>query len=377
MHAAISHKLVFDYRPGDVYACVADVGWITGHSYIVYGPLCNGGTTLMFESLPNYPTPSRYWQLIEKHKVNVFYTAPTAVRSLMKFGEEPILGHDLSSLKVIGSVGEPINPEAWKWLNDFVGKGKTPIVDTYWQTETGGHVLTPLPGSIPAKPGAACVPFLGIDPIILDSTSGKPVEKKADGSSSGVLCIGKPWPGMARSIAGDHPRFVETYFTPYPGYYFTGDGVNVDSDGYIWVTGRVDDVINKSGHRLGTAEIESALVSHAACAEAAVVAIPDDVRGQAIVAFCSLKAGIEETKEVETMLRNQVRSQIGPIATPDHIILSHNLPKTRSGKIMRRLLRKIAEGNTSDLGDTSTLADESVVADLVNKVKSWAAGVPN
>ncbi len=361
--ASMTHELVFDYHEGDIYWCTADVGWVTGHSYIVYGPLANGATTLMFEGVPTYPDASRFWQVCEKHKVNQFYTAPTAIRALMGQGKEFVEKCDLSSLKVLGTVGEPINPEAWHWYNDVVGKGNCPIVDTWWQTETGGHLLTPLPGVTATKPGSATTPFFGAQPVLLDPQSGAEITETA---GEGVLCIKDSWPGQMRTVYGDHERFVKTYFADYKGYYFTGDGCRRDQDGYYWITGRVDDVINVSGHRMGTAEVESALVAHPKVSESAVVGYPHDIKGQGIYCYVTLMAGEEPNDELRTELRNWVRKEIGPIASPDLIQWAPGLPKTRSGKIMRRILRKIAEDDFGALGDTSTLADPSVVDDLIN-----------
>ncbi len=363
LYAAMTHELVFDYHDGDVYWCTADVGWVTGHSYIVYGPLANGATTLMFEGVPTYPDAGRFWAVCEKHKVNQFYTAPTAIRALMARGEEFVTKYDLSDLKVLGTVGEPINPEAWNWYNDIVGKGRCPIVDTWWQTETGGHLLTPLPGATPTKPGSATTPFFGVQPVILEPTTGEEITTT---EAEGVLCMKDSWPGQMRTIFGDHDRFVSTYFSDYKGYYFTGDGCRRDADGYYWITGRVDDVINVSGHRMGTAEVESALVAHAKVSEAAVVGFPHDIKGQGIYCYVTLMDGEEYTDDLKTELRNWVRQEIGPIASPDYIQWAPGLPKTRSGKIMRRILRKIAEDDFGALGDTSTLADPSVVDDLID-----------
>ncbi len=360
--ASMTHELVFDYHDGDIYWCTADVGWVTGHSYIVYGPLANGATTLMFEGVPSYPDFGRFWAVCEKHKVNQFYTAPTAIRALMAHGPDWVNKHDLSSLKVLGTVGEPINPEAWNWYNNVVGKGTCPIVDTWWQTETGGHLLTPLPGAIATKPGSATVPFFGVQPVILDATTGKEITETA---AEGVLCMKDSWPGQMRSVFGDHDRFVKTYFSDYKGYYFSGDGCRRDEDGYYWITGRVDDVINVSGHRMGTAEVESALVAHPKVSESAVVGFPHEIKGQGIYCYVTLMDGEEYTDELKTELRNWVRKEIGPIASPDVIQWAPGLPKTRSGKIMRRILRKIAENDFGSLGDTSTLADPSVVDDLI------------
>lgn len=361
-YAAMTHEYVFDYHEGDIYWCTADVGWVTGHSYIVYGPLANGAVTLMFEGVPTYPDASRFWQVCEKHKVNQFYTAPTAIRALMAQGKEPVEKCDLSSLKVLGTVGEPINPEAWNWYNEVVGKGNCPIVDTWWQTETGGHMITPLPGATAAKPGSATTPFFGVQPVLLEPTTGEEINETA---AEGVLCIKDSWPGQMRTVYGDHERFVQTYFSDYKGYYFTGDGCRRDADGYYWITGRVDDVINVSGHRMGTAEVESALVAHPKVSESAVVGYPHDVKGQGIYCYVTLNAGEEPTDELRVELRNWVRKEIGPIASPDLIQWAPGLPKTRSGKIMRRILRKIAENDFGALGDTSTLADPSVVDNLI------------
>ena len=362
VYAAMTHQYTFDYHDGDIFWCTADVGWVTGHSYIVYGPLANGATTLMFEGVPTYPDASRFWEVCAKHKVNQFYTAPTAIRALMGQGTEWVEKHDLSDLKLLGTVGEPINPEAWNWYNDNVGKGRCPIVDTWWQTETGGHLLTPLPGAVPTKPGSATLPFFGVQPVILDPTSGEEIHETA---AEGVLCIKDSWPGQMRTVWGDHERFEKTYFSDYKGYYFSGDGCRRDADGYYWITGRVDDVINVSGHRMGTAEVESALVAHETVAEAAVVGYPHDVKGQGIYCYVTLMNGVEATDELKKDLRTWVRTEIGPIASPDLIQWAPGLPKTRSGKIMRRILRKIAENDYGALGDTSTLADPSVVDDLI------------
>ncbi|OUR67948.1 acetate--CoA ligase [Cycloclasticus sp. 46_83_sub15_T18] len=362
LHAAMTHKYVFDYHDGDVYWCTADVGWVTGHSYIVYGPLANGAQTLMFEGVPTYPDASRFWRVVEKHKVNIFYTAPTAIRALMAKGEEPVNDCDLSSLRVLGSVGEPINPEAWEWYHRVVGKNRCPIVDTWWQTETGGVMLTPLPGATDLKPGSAMQPFFGVEPALVDNEGNEVLGNPAEG----ILIIKKPWPGMFRTLYGDHQRFIDTYFANYPGNYFPGDGARRDEDGHYWITGRVDDVINVSGHRMGTAEVESALVLHEAVAEAAVVGFPHEIKGQGIYAYVTLMDGVETTDELMKELVQHVRKEIGPIASPDIIQWAPGLPKTRSGKIMRRILRKIAENLIDELGDTSTLADPSVVDDLVH-----------
>ncbi|PWE28372.1 acetate--CoA ligase, partial [Maritimibacter sp. 55A14] len=354
LYAAMTQELVFDYHAGDIFWCTADVGWVTGHSYIVYGPLANGATTLMFEGVPTWPDAARFWEVCEKHGVNQFYTAPTAIRALMGQGREFVDRCDLSSLKVLGTVGEPINPEAWNWYNEVVGQGRRPIVDTWWQTETGGHMITPLPGAIAAKPGSATRPFFGVQPVVLDPESGTPVETT---EAEGVLAIADSWPGQMRTVWGDHKRFVSTYFEQYKGYYFSGDGCRRDADGYYWITGRVDDVINVSGHRMGTAEVESALVAHAKVAEAAVVGYPHDIKGQGIYAYVTLMAGETPSDELRRELEKWVRTEIGPIARPDLIQWAPGLPKTRSGKIMRRILRKIAENDHASLGDTSTLAD--------------------
>ncbi|MGA0964689.1 MAG: acetate--CoA ligase [Paracoccaceae bacterium] len=360
--ASMTHEYVFDYHEGDIYWCTADVGWVTGHSYIVYGPLSNGATTLMFEGVPTYPDASRFWQVCEKHSVNQFYTAPTAIRALMGQGNEFVEKCDLSSLKVLGTVGEPINPEAWNWYNEVVGKGNCPIVDTWWQTETGGHLLTPLPGATATKPGSATTPFFGVQPVLLDPQSGAEITETV---AEGILCIKDSWPGQMRTVYGDHDRFIKTYFADYKGYYFSGDGCRRDADGYYWITGRVDDVINVSGHRMGTAEVESALVAHEKVSEAAVVGYPHDIKGQGIYCYVTLMAGEEPSDELRLELRNWVRKEIGPIASPDLLQWAPGLPKTRSGKIMRRILRKIAEDDFGALGDTSTLADPAVVDELI------------
>jgi acetyl-CoA synthetase len=361
VYTAITHQYIFDYHDGDIYWCTADVGWVTGHSYIVYGPLANGATTLMFEGVPNYPDASRFWQVCDKHKVNIFYTAPTAIRALMREGDEPVTKTDRSSLRILGTVGEPINPEAWNWYHRVVGEERCPIVDTWWQTETGGIMITPLPGATPLKPGSATRPFFGVKPMIVDG-DGKPLE----GPCEGNLCIVDAWPGMMRTVYGDHERFIATYFSTYPGRYFTGDGCRRDEDGYYWITGRVDDVLNVSGHRMGTAEVESALVAHHQVAEAAVVGYPHDIKGQGIYAYVTLNVGEEPSEELRKELVQWVRKEIGPIASPDLIQWAPGLPKTRSGKIMRRILRKIAENDYGALGDTSTLADPAVVDDLID-----------
>jgi len=360
VYASMTHQYVFDYHEGDVYWCTADVGWVTGHSYIVYGPLANGAITLMFEGVPTWPDSSRFWQVVEKHKVNIFYTAPTAIRALMREGDGPVTGCDRSSLRLLGSVGEPINPEAWMWYHDVVGEGRCPIVDTWWQTETGGILITPLPGATATKPGSATRPFFGIKPVLVDGEN-----NVLDGAVDGNLCIDHSWPGQMRTVYGDHQRFIDTYFTTFPGRYFSGDGARRDEDGYFWITGRVDDVLNVSGHRMGTAEIESALVAHPQVAESAVVGYPHDIKGQGIYAYVTLIEGVEPSDELRAELRQWTRKEIGPIATPDLLQWAPQLPKTRSGKIMRRILRKIAANDYAELGDTSTLTDPGVVTDLV------------
>jgi acetyl-CoA synthetase len=360
VYASMTHQYVFDYHDGDVYWCTADVGWVTGHSYIVYGPLANGAITVMFEGLPTYPDSSRLWQVCDKHDINIFYTAPTAIRALMRDGEGPVQKTSRKSLRLLGTVGEPINPEAWMWYYNVVGEGRCPIVDTWWQTETGGIMITPLPGATAAKPGSATRPFFGVQPELVDG-DGKPI----DGATSGNLCITDSWPGQMRTVYGDHERFVQTYFSTYPGKYFTGDGCRRDEDGYYWITGRVDDVINVSGHRMGTAEVESALVAHHDVAEAAVIGAPHDIKGQGIYAYVTLNAGVEPSDELKKELVGWVRKEIGPIASPDWLQWAPGLPKTRSGKIMRRILRKIGENDFASLGDTSTLADPGVVDDLI------------
>ncbi|MCF6281889.1 MAG: acetate--CoA ligase [Candidatus Polarisedimenticolaceae bacterium] len=360
LFAASTHKYVFDYKDGEVYWCTADVGWVTGHTYIVYGPLCNGATSLMFEGVPNYPDLSRFWQVVDKHNVAIFYTAPTAIRSLMQAGDEPVKKTSRKSLRILGSVGEPINPEAWEWYYRVVGEERCPVIDTWWQTETGGHMITPLPGATDLKPGSASKPFFGVEPAIVDAEG-----NILEGACEGNLVITKPWPGMMRSLYGDHERFIQTYFTTYKGMYFSGDGVRRDEDGYYWITGRVDDVLNVSGHRLGTAEIESALVLHPAVAEAAVVGFPHDIKGQGIYAYVTLMNGVEENDELKKELNQMVRSEIGPIASVDVVQWAPGLPKTRSGKIMRRILRKVAANELDSVGDISTLADPSVVEHLV------------
>lgn len=361
LHAAISHKYIFDYHDGDIYWCTADVGWVTGHSYIVYGPLTNGAQTLMFEGVPTYPDASRFWRVVEKHKVNIFYTAPTAIRALMAKGDSYVEACDLSSLRILGSVGEPINPEAWEWYYKVIGGGRCPIVDTWWQTETGGILMTPLPGATDLKPGSAMQPFFGVEFGLVDNEGNEVTGNPAEG----ILVIKKPWPGMFRTLFGDHQRYIDAYFANYPGFYFPGDGARRDKDGDYWITGRVDDVINVSGHRMGTAEVESALVLHPAVAEAAVIGYPHDIKGQGIYTFVTLMDGVEATDELRKELVNHVRKEIGPIASPDVIQWAPGLPKTRSGKIMRRILRKISENLIDELGDTSTLADPSVVDDLI------------
>ena len=361
VYVAMTHQYVFDYHDGDIYWCTADVGWVTGHSYIIYGPLANGATTLMFEGVPNYPDASRFWQVIDKHKVSIFYTAPTAIRALMREGDQFVSKTSRASLKLLGTVGEPINPEAWLWYHRVVGDQRVPIVDTWWQTETGGILITPLPGATPLKPGSATRPFFGIKPQIVDGEG-----KILEGAAEGNLCITDSWPGQMRTVFGDHQRFIETYFSTFPGKYFTGDGARRDEDGYYWITGRVDDVINVAGHRLGTAEVESALVANQKVAEAAVVGYPHDIKGQGIYAYVTLKLGIEPSEQLRQELNQWVRKEIGPIATPDLIQWAPALPKTRSGKIMRRILRKIAADEHDQLGDVSTLADPSVVRDLVD-----------
>ena len=366
VYSAMTHKYVFDYHDGDVYWCTADVGWVTGHSYIVYGPLANGAITLMFEGVPNYPNFSRFWNIVDKHKVNIFYTAPTAIRALMREGDKPVSLTSRSSLKLLGTVGEPINPEAWNWYNNIVGEKRCGIVDTWWQTETGGILISPLPGVTPTKPGSATKPFFGIKPVIVNTNN--PV---LDGSAEGSLCIDFSWPGQMRTVYGDHDRFIETYFKNFPGRYFTGDGSRRDEDDYYWITGRMDDVINISGHRMGTAEVESALVAHSSVAEAAVVGYPHEIKGQGIYAYVTLAIGFDPSKEMESELKKIVRQHIGPIATPDLIQFSPNLPKTRSGKIMRRILRKIAANDFQELGDTSTLADPTVVDSLIQNRKNF------
>ena len=361
VYASYTHEMVFDYQPGDIYWCTADVGWVTGHSYIVYGPLANGAVTLMFEGVPNYPDASRFWQVVDKHQVNICYTAPTAIRALMREGEGPVKATSRASLRLLGSVGEPINPEAWEWYYHVVGDGRCPIVDTWWQTETGGILISPLPGATDLKPGSASTPLPGIQPALVDQDG-----TQLEGAAEGYLVMTDSWPGQMRSVYGDHQRFIDTYFSQYEGLYFTGDGCRRDEDGYYWITGRVDDVLNISGHRMGTAEVESALVAHDAVAEAAVVGYPHDIKGQGIYVYVTLNAGEVPSEALRTALRDWVRKEIGPIATPDHIQWAPGLPKTRSGKIMRRILRKIAENDYSNLGDTSTLAEPEVVAQLID-----------
>jgi len=369
LYASMTHQYVFDYHDGDIYWCTADVGWVTGHSYIVYGPLANGAISLVFEGVPNYPTTSRFWEVCDKHKVNIIYTAPTAIRALMQGGDGPVKKTARSSLRLLGSVGEPINPEAWEWYHHVVGDDRCPIVDTWWQTETGGILITPLPGATRLKPGSATRPFFGIIPELVDAEG-----KVLEGANSGNLCIVDSWPGQMRTVYGDHQRFIDTYFKTYPGKYFTGDGCRRDEDGYYWITGRVDDVINVSGHRMGTAEVESALVAHPKVSEAAVVGYPHDIKGQGIYAYVTLMAGEKPSEELRKDLVQWVRKEIGPFASPDLIQFSPGLPKTRSGKIMRRILRKIAEDEFGNLGDTSTLADPAVVDDLVNNRQNKKAG---
>ena len=367
VYASMTHEYVFDYHEGDIYWCTADVGWVTGHSYIVYGPLANGATTLMFEGVPNYPDNSRFWQVCDKHQVNIFYTAPTALRALMREGDEPVKSTSRASLRLLGSVGEPINPEAWLWYYRTVGDSKCPIVDTWWQTETGGILITPLPGATALKPGSATQPFFGVQPLLVDNEG-----NVLEGAASGNLCLADSWPGQMRTVYGDHQRFMDTYFSQYDGLYFTGDGCRRDDDGYYWITGRVDDVLNISGHRLGTAEVESALVAHQQVAEAAVVGYPHDIKGQGIYCYVTLNAGLEGDDGLKQILVQWVRKEIGPIATPDLIQFAPGLPKTRSGKIMRRILRKIAEDDFDNLGDTSTLADPAVVDDLIENRQNRA-----
>ncbi len=369
VYAALTHRLVFDYHPGDVFMCAADIGWITGHSYVVYGPLANGATTVLFESTPLHPDPGRYWRIVDDLGVNIFYTAPTALRSLAQAGNEWVKRYRRDSLRILGSVGEPINPEIWRWYHDVVGDARCAVVDTWWQTETGGILITPLPGVTPTKPGSATLPFFGVKPVVMDTNTGRLLEGN---DVTGALCLSTPWPGQARTVHGDHKRFKETYFTAYPGYYFTGDGVRRDEDGYYWITGRIDDVLNVSGHRLGTAELESALVAHESVAEAAVVGYPHPIKGQGIYAFVALVSDHEELdpEQVHGALKEQVRHAIGAFATPDVIHVTKSLPKTRSGKIMRRILRKIAAGEYDGLGDTTTLAEPEAVERLVEEHKT-------
>ena len=365
VYASMTHHYVFDYHENEIYWCTADVGWVTGHSYIVYGPLSNGATTLMFEGVPNYPDVSRFWQIVDKHKVNIFYTAPTAIRALMAAGDDPVKKTNRSSLRILGSVGEPINPEAWNWYNNIIGNGKCPIVDTWWQTETGGILITPLPGATDTKPGSATKPFFGIQPVLVDNEN-----NELNGPSEGNLCINMSWPGQMRTVFGDHERFIDTYFSTFPGRYFSGDGCRRDEDGYFWITGRVDDVINVSGHRMGTAEVESALVAHPDVAEAAVVGYPHDIKGQGIYAYVTINIDLSPSDRLLDELKKWVRKEIGPIATPDLIQFAPGLPKTRSGKIMRRILRKIASNEHTQLGDVSTLADPNVVQNLIKNRKN-------
>ncbi|MDP7034375.1 MAG: acetate--CoA ligase [Planctomycetota bacterium] len=364
VYTTTTFRWIFDYQEGDIYWCTADCGWVTGHSYIVYGPLCAGATTLMFEGIPTYPDAGRFWDVVEKYQVNQFYTAPTAIRALMGFGDDPVNARNVNSLRLLGTVGEPINPEAWRWYHRVVGKERCPIVDTWWQTETGGILISPLPGATPTKPGSATLPFFGVRPVLVDDEG-----SRLEGAATGNLCIEKPWPSTIRTVYGEHQRLKETYFERFPGLYFTGDGCRRDEDGYYWITGRVDDVINVSGHRMGTAEVESALVSHSSVSEAAVVGFPHEIKGQGIYAYVTLVQGVDSSESLRQELVNHVRSEIGPIASPDTIHWAPGLPKTRSGKIMRRILRKIAAGETQDLGDTSTLADPAVVEDLIASVQ--------
>ncbi len=366
LYAAFTHKYVFDYHPGEIFACVADIGWITGHTYVVYGPLANGATTVLFEGVPNYPDAGRYWEMVERLKINQFYTAPTALRAIHKAGNDFVKKYDRSSLRVLGTVGEPINPDTWNWYYETVGEGKCSIVDTWWQTETGGIMITPLPAATPTKPGSATLPFFGVEPVLLTPEG----EEIKGNNVSGLLAVKRPWPGMARTIQSDHQRFIETYLKTFKGYYLTGDGARRDGDGYYWITGRVDDVLNVSGHRIGSAEIESALVSHPACAEAAVIGFPHEIKGEGIFAYVILNDGYEVDKDLVGELRNEARHHIGPIATPDMILVAPGLPKTRSGKIMRRILRKIAAMDTNDMGDISTLADPDIVEQLIEIRKS-------
>ena len=364
-YVSLTHEAIFDYHEGDIYWCAADVGWVTGHSYIVYGPLANGATTLMFEGVPTYPDASRFWKVCDKHKVNIFYTAPTAIRALMREGDAPVREASLETLKILGTVGEPINPEAWLWYHRTVGKERCPIIDTWWQTETGGAMIAPLPGATPTKPGSATKPLFGVQPAIVDADG-----KTLEGEAEGALVLTDSWPGQMRTVYGDHKRFIDTYFTTFPGRYFTGDGARRDADGYYWITGRIDDVLNVSGHRMGTAEIESALVAHEQVAEAAVVGVPHDLKGQGIYCYVTVMEGVDASDDLARTLSDWVRKEIGPIAKPDHIQFTPGLPKTRSGKIMRRILRKIAEGTHDSLGDTSTLADPAVVDELIANRKA-------
>jgi acetyl-CoA synthetase len=366
LYTMVTHRWVFDLKDDDIYCCAADVGWITGHSYIVYGPLGNGATSVVFESVPTYPDAGRYWDMVDRLGISILYTAPTAIRAIARDGDEPVKRYSRKSLRVLGTVGEPINPEAWRWYYNVVGDGRCAVVDTYWQTETGGHLITPLPGATDMKPGSGTLPFFGIEPVVVDE-AGQVLEGN---SVTGRLCMARSWPGMMRTVYGDHERFVQTYFATYPGYYFTGDGCHRDKDGYYWITGRVDDVLNVAGHRLGTAEIEGALVGHAACAEAAVVGFPHDVKGQGIYAYVLLNAGITGTPELAAELRQAVRKEISPIATPDRIQFVDGLPKTRSGKIMRRILRKVAEGDPGNVGDVTTLAEPAVVDAIISGARS-------
>jgi acetyl-CoA synthetase len=369
VYVAYTHKMIFDYHPGDIYFCAADIGWITGHSYIIYGPLANGATTVVFESVPVYPDPGRYWQIVEDLGVNILYTAPTALRSLTQHGDDWVKRYKRDSLRILGTVGEPINPDVWRWYHDVVGEGRATVVDTWWQTETGGVMITPLPGVTPTKPGSATLPFFGVKPEVLDPSSKKIVEGN---DATGALCLASPWPGQARTVWGDHRRFKDTYFSQYPGYYFTGDGCTRDEDGYYWITGRIDDVLNVSGHRLGTAEIESALVSHEAVAEAAVVGFPHSIKGEGIYCYVLLNSGFEsaDREELTGALKQQVRNAIGAFAAPDMIHIASGLPKTRSGKIMRRILRKVAASEYEGLGDLTTLAEPSIVGVLIEEHKN-------
>jgi len=370
VYAALTHKLVFDYHPGQIYCCAADVGWITGHSYIVYGPLANGATTVLFESIPTYPDPGRYWRVVDDLGINIFYTAPTALRAIAQAGDEFVKRYKRKSLRVLGSVGEPINPEIWRWYHDVVGEKRCAVVDTWWQTENGGIMITPLPGLTPTKPGSATLPFFGVKPVIVDPENGRVLEGNG---VTGALCLGSPWPGQARTVWGDHQRFKKTYFSQFPGYYFTGDGCRRDEDGYYWITGRIDDVLNVAGHRLGTAEVESALVAHETVAEAAVVGFPHAIKGQGIYAYVVLTSASTKDDGTEKTLKEQVRHVIGSFAAPDVVHVAGGLPKTRSGKIMRRILRKIAAGEYDGLGDTTTLADPDVVDRLVEEHRKRSA----